>query len=192
MANLPISPMKYFANPIHVVPTWADEESVNMIVEINKGTITKYELITETGMLKVDRVGYSSLAYPFDYGAIPQTYDEDNDPLDIMLIFTTEPILPGALIEARVIGLMEMIDGDEIDDKVIAVPKDDKRFDHIKDLSDIPEYLMKEWRYYWEHLKDLKKEHAVEIKEFKDKKAAIAIIKKCQELYEKELKPKVK
>lgn len=188
MANLDITPMKFYANPLHVVPTWASDGVVHMIVEINKGSITKYELITETGMLKVDRVGYSSLAYPFTYGAIPRSQDEDNDPLDIELVGVTENLVPGCLLEARVVGLMEMIDGGEVDDKIIAVPNDDKRFDHIQNLSDIPEYFIKETRYYWEHYKDLKKPGTVEVKDFKDKEAAIAIIKKCQEVYEKNYK----
>ncbi len=192
MANLPIDPMKYYANPLHVVPTWTSEGVVHMIVEINKGTITKYELVTEIGILKVDRVGYSSLAYPFTYGAIPQTLDEDNDALDILLTGVTEPLVPGCLIEARVVGFMEMVDSGEVDDKIIAVPNDDKRFDHIQDFSDLPEYFVKETKYYWEHYKDLKKEHAVEIKSFQDKNAAIAIIKKCQNAYEKDYKKLVK
>jgi len=192
MANLDITPSRITPNPLFAVPTWADDQTVNMIVEINKGTITKYELITETGMLKVDRVGYSSLAYPFPYGAVPQTYDEDNDALDILLAYVTEPLVPGCLIEARVIGLMEMIDGGEVDDKVIAVPNNDKRFDHVQDISDLPEYLLKEWRYYWEHYKDLKKPGTVEVKEFLNKAEAIEIIKKCQKRYHEEYEPKIK
>jgi inorganic pyrophosphatase len=193
MANLPIDPQRYYVNPLHVVPTWAEDEGVvYMIVEINKGTITKYELVTETGQLKVDRVGYSSLAYPFEYGAVPQTLDGDGDPIDIMLVNTTEKLVPGCLIEARVIGLMEMMDDGEVDDKVIAVPNNDKRFDHIKDITDLPEYFFKETKYYWEHYKDLKKENIVQVKEFKNKAAAIKTIKECEERYNKDYRSKVK
>lgn len=193
MANLPIPPMKYMANPLHVVPTWAEDEGVvNMIVEINKGTITKYELIVETGMLKVDRVGYSTLAYPATYGAIPMTWDEDKDALDIILYAVTEPLIPGCLIEARVIGIMEMVDGGEVDNKIIAVPHNDKRFDHINDLKDLPEQFIKETRYYFEHYKDLKKMNAVEIKEFKGKEEAIKVIKETQKVYEEEFKNLIK
>lgn len=192
MANLPIPIMKYMPNPLYTVPTWnEDGDAVNMIVEINHGTITKYELINETGMLKVDRVGYSTLAYPFEYGAIPGTVDEDGDALDIILYGVTEKLVPGCLIEVRVIGLAEMIDGGEVDDKVIGVPHDDKRFDHIQDLKDLPEYFLKETTYYFEHYKDMKKPGTVEIKGYKDKAGATAIIKKCQERYEKDIKPNV-
>lgn len=192
MANLKIQPMKYTPNPLHIVPTWVEEDVVNMIIEINKGTINKYELITETGMLKVDRVGYSSLTYPFTYGAIPQTWDYDNDPLDILLAYNTESFVPGSLIEARVIGMIEVVDSNEVDDKIIAVANDDKRFSHIKDITDLPEYMLKEYKYFWEHLKDLKEEKLVQVKSFKNKQEAKSVIKKCQELYDKDYKPLIK
>src|SRR5690606_1520616 len=117
----------------------------------------KYELITETGHLKLDRVGYSSLAYPFAYGAIPSTWDEDGDPLDVEIVNVTEPLVAGSLVEARIIGIMKFNDGGEVDDKVIAVLNDDKRQDHIKSIDDLGEYFKTETTYYWEHYKDLKK-----------------------------------
>ena len=123
----------------------------------NSNTINKYELITETGHLKLDRVGYSSLAYPFAYGCIPRTWDEDGDPLDIEIVGVTEPLIPGSIVEARIIGVMTFDDGGEVDDKVIAVLADDKRMDHIKSWEDLGEHWKKETTYYWEHYKDLKK-----------------------------------
>ena len=115
-------------NLLHVLPAFADEGQLrlNAIVELNSGTINKYELITETGHLKLDRVGYSSLAYPFAYGCIPRTWDEDGDPLDIEIVGVTEPLVAGSLVEARIIGIMKFDDGGEVDDKVIAVLADDK------------------------------------------------------------------
>jgi len=159
MANINHQPSKYMLNLLHVLPAFADENDaiVNTIVEINAGSINKYELITEAGALKLDRVGYSSLTYPFAYGAIPCTWDEDNDPLDIEIVNVTEPLIPGSLVEARVIGIMKFIDGGEIDDKVIAVINDDKRNAHIKTIEDLGEQFVKETTYYWEHYKDLKK-----------------------------------
>ncbi len=100
-------------------------------------TITKYELITESGQLKVDRVGYSSLAYPFAYGAIPCTWDEDGDPLDVEIVGVSEPLVPGCLAEVRIIGIMKFDDGGEVDDKVIGVLADDKRMDHITHYSQL-------------------------------------------------------
>ena len=125
-------------NLLHVLPAFANEEKriLNAIVEINAGTINKYEIITESGQLKLDRVGYSSLAYPFAYGAIPQTWDLDNDPIDVCIANVTEPLIPGCLVEARIVGIMKFEDGGEIDDKIIAVLSDDKRNDHINNIQE--------------------------------------------------------
>ena len=137
MANLDQAPSRSMPNLLHVLPAFADESELrlNTIVELNSNTINKYELITETGHLKLDRVGYSSLAYPFAYGCIPRTWDEDGDPLDIEIVSVTEPLVPGSIVEARIIGVMTFDDGGEVDDKVIAVLADDKRMDHIKSFE---------------------------------------------------------
>jgi inorganic pyrophosphatase len=112
MANINHAPSKYMLNLLHVLPAFASEEDavINTIVEINAGSINKYEIITETGTLKLDRVGFSSLSYPFAYGAIPCTWDLDNDPLDVEIVNVTEPLIPGTLVEVRVIGIMKFID----------------------------------------------------------------------------------
>ena len=146
-------------NLLHVLPAFADKEElrVNALIEVSAGSINKYEMITEAGVLKLDRVGFSSMRYPFTYGAIPCTWDLDNDPLDICIVNVTEPLIPGSLVEARVIGIMKFEDGGEIDDKVIAVLADDKRMGHIKSIDDLGDYWKKENQYYWEHYKDLKK-----------------------------------
>lgn len=193
MAELNIPYYKFAPNPLHVIPAYSnvDEGIVNMIVEINKGTITKYEQINQTGMMKVDRVGYSSLAYPFAYGGIPMTHDEDGDPLDVLIPNVTEPLMIGCLIEVRVVGIIKFIDSDEVDDKVIAVPSGDKRFDHIKDITDLPEYFKIESKYFWEKYKELKKPGTGEVIGFFDKHEAHLIIKKCINAYEVEIKPKV-
>lgn len=105
MANINHKPSKYMLNLLHVLPAFADEEKkiANVIVEITAGSINKYELITETGTLKLDRVGYSSLAYPFTYGAIPSTWDLDNDMLDVVIANVTESLIPGSLVEIRIL-----------------------------------------------------------------------------------------
>ena len=94
MANIDHAPSRYMLNLLHVLPAFADEEKlrVNALIEINAHTINKYEYITETGTLKLDRVGYSTLAYPFAYGAIPCTWDEDGDPLDVEIVGVSEPL----------------------------------------------------------------------------------------------------
>ena len=192
MANIKHKPSKYMLNLLHVLPAYADEDKkiVNMIVELNSHTINKYETITESGQLKLDRVGYSSLSYPFVYGAIPCTLDEDTDPLDIEVVGVTEPLVPGSIAEARIIGIMKFEDGGERDDKVIAVLNDDKRMDHIQTLEDLGEYFQKETTYYWEHYKDLKKPGTCKVLGFFDAKEAVTIIDECIERYNKDYLPK--
>ncbi len=192
MANINHKPSKYMLNLLHVLPAFADEEEavINTIVEINAGSINKYEIITETGTLKLDRVWFSSLSYPFAYGAIPCTWDLDNDPLDVEIVNVTEPLVPGTLVEVRVIGIMKFIDWGEVDDKVIAVINDDKRTNHIKSIEDLGEQFIKETTYYWEHYKDLKKPGTGKVEGFFGVEEAVKIIKECEERYVKEYLPK--
>ena len=175
-------------NLLHVLPPFVEgkepEGILNTIIEINKGTIGKYEIITESGQLKLDRMGYSSLAYPFAYGAIPKTWDYDNDPLDVVIANITEPLIPGSLVEARVIGVMKFEDAGEIDDKIIAVLNDDRRSDHINSVEDLGEQFKKESTYFWEHIKYLKKPGTGITKGFFDKKEALKIVNECKDRYE--------
>ncbi len=193
MANINEKPSKFMYNLLHVLPPFVDDEKgiANTIVEVSAGSINKYELITESGQLKLDRVGYSSLAYPFTYGAIPATWDFDGDPLDVEIVNVTEPLVPGSLIEIRVIGVMKFVDGGEVDDKVIAVLNDDKRFDHIKSYKDLGEYWEKETRYYWENYKALKKPGTGVVETFHGPEEAIKVIKECAERYQNEYAPKL-
>jgi len=190
MANIDHKPSKYMLNLLHVLPSFAEDGVVNTIVEVSSGSINKYEIITESGQLKLDRVGYSSLAYPFTYGAIPQTWDLDNDPLDIEIVNITEPLVPGSVVEARIIGAMKFVDGGEVDDKIIAVLAGDKRVEHIKSVADLGEYFIKETKYYWENYKALKKPGTGAVGEFLGVAEAIEIVKESQERYEREYKPR--
>jgi inorganic pyrophosphatase len=175
-------------NLLHALPTFVDEEKkiVNGLIEINSGTINKYEFITETGHLKLDRVGYSSLAYPVAYGALPQTWDQDGDLLDFIIANVTEPLVPGSLAEVRVIGIMKFEDGGERDDKIITVLSDDKRMDHITSYEQLGGHWQKVTEHYFEHYKDLKKPGTCKPLGFFDAQEALNIIKECQERYEKE------
>lgn len=192
MANINVPPSKYMLNLLHILPPFTEgkEGIVNAIVEVSTGSINKYEIITESGQLKLDRVGYSTLAYPFTYGAIPMTWDYDGDPLDVEIVNITEPLVAGSLVEARIIGVMKFIDGGEVDDKIIAVLNDDKRSDHIKSYTDLGEYWEKETRYYWENYKALKKPGTGVVETFFGPEEAIKVIKECEERYKKDYAPK--
>ncbi|KAF2290754.1 hypothetical protein GH714_015320 [Hevea brasiliensis] len=119
----------------------------NCVVEISKGSKVKYELDKISGLIKVDRVLYSSVVYPHNYGFIPRTICEDSDPMDV-LVLMQEPVLPGTFLRARAIGLMPMIDQGEKDDKIIAVCADDPEFRHYTDIKDLPPHRLAEIRRF--------------------------------------------
>jgi len=193
MANINHEPSRYMLNLLHVLPAFVEgkDDIINVIVEVSSGSINKYEIITESGQLKLDRVGYSSMTYPFTYGAIPQTWDLDNDPLDVEIVNITEPLVPGSVVEARIIGAMKFIDTGEVDDKIIAVLADDRRVDHIKSVEDLGKYFKKETTYYWENYKALKKPGTGLVEKFLDANQGVSIVKESIERYEKDYKPKV-
>lgn len=192
MANINHAPSKYMLNLLHALPAFADEADLrlNTIVELNSMTINKYEIITESGHLKLDRVGFSSLSYPFAYGAIPCTWDEDGDPLDVEIVGVTEPLVNGCLVEVRIIGIMKFDDGGEVDDKVIAVLADDKRMDHITHYDQLGEHWLKETSYYWEHYKHLKKPGTCTVNGFFGPDEAVKVIKECEARYVEVYLPK--
>ncbi|RLG55083.1 MAG: inorganic diphosphatase, partial [Candidatus Hydrothermarchaeota archaeon] len=128
-----------------------------VLVEIPEGSQNKYELDKEFEVFKLDRVLHSPLHYPADYGHVPSTLCEDGDPIDV-LVLTTEPTFPGCLIKVRPIGLIEMEDEKGIDDKILAVPVDDPRFSHVKDIEDISQHILKEITHFFEMYKALEPE----------------------------------
>ncbi len=156
-------------------------EIVNMIVEIPRGSKNKYEIDKDTGLIKLDRAMRTSQDYPFDYGFVPQTLWEDDDALDVAIL-TTYPLAPGIMVEARVVGVMRMIDGGEGDDKIIAVPSEDPRWDHVHDLADINPHTLKEMQHFFETYKTIDNK-VVEIKGFEGADAAREAVKKGIRLY---------
>ncbi|KAF8775218.1 hypothetical protein HU200_004619 [Digitaria exilis] len=141
---------------------WANGVLTLEVVEISKGSKVKYELDKKTGLIKVDRVLYSSVVYPHNYGFIPRTLCEDNDPMDV-LVLMQEPVLPGCFLRARAIGLMPMIDQGEKDDKIIAVCTDDPEYRHYNDLSELSPHRVQEIRRFFEdYKKNENKEVAVD------------------------------
>jgi inorganic pyrophosphatase len=170
----------------HEISRGENPEEINVIIEIPKNSPNKYEIDKDTGLIALDRANYSSAAYPFDYGFVPQTLWEDNDPLDV-IVLTTFPLAPGILVKARPVAVMEMIDDGESDFKVIAVPIDDRRWEGTNDLEDINEHRIKEYKHFFETYKALKRdgtEVEVTIPAVKGKKEAIEAIEKSIKLYD--------
>ena len=143
------------ANLWHDISRGSAEE-LNVIIEIPKNSNNKYEVDKETGLIKLDRANYSSAAYPFDYGYVPQTLWHDGDPLDV-IVLTTYPLHPGILVTVRPVAVMDMTDTGDSDAKIIAVPVDDKRWDDVHDLADLNKHMLKEFTHFWETYKELKK-----------------------------------
>lgn len=162
-------------NPWHSVH-YGDNapDVVNAIIEIPRNSRAKYELDKETGLLKLDRVLYSSTYYPANYGFIPKTYCDDNDPLDILVLSQID-MQPLCLVEAKVIGVMRMLDQGEADDKIIAVCANDMSVKHINDIEELPPHFVKELRHFFEEYKRLE-EKVVKIEEFQGARLAKKII----------------
>ncbi len=154
---------------------------VNGLIEIPQGSRAKYEIDKTTGLLKLDRVIYSSFHYPVNYGFIPQTLGEDGDPLDI-LVMCSESIESLCLVQATVIGNMQMIDNGEKDDKIIAVATKDPGVNHFTDVNELPQHFKAVLKNYFENYKVLENK-VVEIDEFQNKEAAYKVINDAIELY---------
>ena len=156
-------------------------ERVKALIEISQGSRTKYEIDKETGLLKLDRVIYSSFHYPVNYGFIPQTLGWDHDPLDI-LVLCSQSIQPLCLVEATVIGNMQMVDSGEYDDKIIAVATNDPSVNHITSMEELPKHFISELRNYFEQYKVLESKE-VRIDKFQDKEDAYRIITEAIDNY---------
>lgn len=162
-------------NPWHEVPVGENTpEIVTAIIEIPKNTRAKYELDKESGMLKLDRVLYSSMYYPANYGFIPQTYCEDHDPLDIVVL-SQETLVPMCLVDAKVLAVMRMLDGGEKDDKIIAVAANDMSVNHIDSIKELPRHFFRELKNFFEDYKKLEHKTVV-VEEFQNKETALEIV----------------
>ncbi|MCL4374230.1 inorganic diphosphatase [Patescibacteria group bacterium] len=153
-------------------------EEVNVIVEIPQGSSIKYELDKASGVIMVDRFNYTAMAYPFNYGFIPQTSAEDGDPVDVLVI-SSYPVAPGCAIPVRPIGMLEMEDEEGIDTKIIAVPtkKVDPFYAHIDDIDAVPEPVKRKIQHFFNHYKELEPNKWVKTKNFLPKTKAYQAIK---------------
>ena len=142
-------------HPWHGLPAGSHPpEKVTAVIEIPSGSRNKYELDKDSGLFRLDRVLYSAVHYPADYGFIPRTLAEDNDPADI-LVLLNEPTFPGCQIDARPIGVLRMTDRGEPDDKILAVPSNDPFYEEYFDIADIPQHYLREVEHFFHIYKDL-------------------------------------
>jgi inorganic pyrophosphatase len=171
-------------NPWHDVdPGKEVPEVVQCVIEIPRGGHLKYELDKESGLLRLDRVLYSAVLYPANYGFVPRSYWEDGDPLDI-LVLGREPAMPLCIMTARLIGVMKMIDQEEEDDKIIAVHVNDPTVSHFQDIEDLPPHTLHELKRFFEDYKTL--EHKdVRIEEFLGRADGQEALMKGLQLYQK-------
>jgi inorganic pyrophosphatase len=169
-------------HPWHdVTPGETLPREFNAIVEIPMGSSVKYELDKRTGLLKVDRILYSAVFYPANYGFIPQTLAEDDDPLDV-LVLCQEPVVPLTLVKARAIGLMTMIDSGKKDHKILAVAVHDPEFNGFQEASELPMHRLNMLRRFFQDYKQLEGK-AVEVDELTPSSFAAPIIEDSLERY---------
>lgn len=150
-------------------------------IEISKGSKNKYELDKETGLLRLDRILYTSTQYPHNYGFIPRTYAEDNDPLDVLLI-TSERIVPSTLVRGKPIGMIDMIDQGMRDVKILAVCPDDPFYQNYDDIHDLPDHIVQEITYFFETYKVLEGKETL-VPGLKGRDEALKVIKGSIERY---------
>lgn len=169
-------------HPWHDLPPGPQPpEVVTAIVEIPRGSRNKYELDKSTGLLRLDRVLYSAVHYPGDYGFVPRTLHEDGDPIDV-LVLINEPTFPGCEIDVRPIGVLTMRDRGEPDDKVLAVPRNDPFHSEYFDIADIPQHYLKEVEHFFHIYKDLEGRR-VQIVGWEKSETAMRIIEESIERY---------
>ena len=161
-------------------------EIFNTVIEIPKGCKNKYEVDKKLGIIRVDRVLHSVSTYPHNYGFIPQTYAYDDDPLDVLLL-SQILIHPGCVTYSKPIGVMQMVDNGKIDSKIIAVQVGDPAFNHYNDIKDLPSYMLREIKRFFEEYKLLDENKDVLVEDFESSTRAKEIIKACTRRYTEEI-----
>lgn len=165
------------------------KEKMDVVIEIPKGSKNKYEVDKKTGLIALDRVMHTSQDYPFDYGFIPQSLWHDGDPLDVVVL-STYPFAPGVLVKARPVAVVHMVDDGERDEKIIAVPVKDPRFEHVLDKDSINAHTLKEIEHFFLTYKKLQNKE-VSITSIEGKKAAEASFEEGLKLYRDKYKKEV-
>ena len=162
-------------------PSMITAKNFTSVIEIPKGSKCKYELDKHTGLLRLDRILYTSTHYPANYGFIPRTYADDGDPLDV-LVLCSEPVEPLTLIQVYPIGVMRMIDGGALDDKIIAVPFSDPSYNIYESIDDLPGHIFDEIMHFFTVYKQLENKQTA-VKELFGPKEALEIISSCIDAY---------
>ena len=171
-------------HPWHDIPIGEDApKEFQAVIEIPKGNKVKYELDKETGLLRVDRVLYSSVVYPANYGFIPQTLGDDDDPLDV-LVLMQEPVVPLSILRARPIGMMTMVDQGQNDEKIICIHLDDPEYRSYVAIQQLPPHRLDELRSFFEDYKNLEKKE-VAVHDFYGPVEAVDTVRAAMELYER-------
>jgi inorganic pyrophosphatase len=178
-----MKPMRPF-HPWHDIPTGKSApETVTAVIEIPTNERNKYELDKELGVFRLDRVLFSAVQYPGDYGFLPRTLADDDDPLDVLVLMTI-PVFTGCLVEARPVGLFHLIDRGVSDEKVLAVPIGDPYSEGVNDIGDVPPHYLREVEHFFRVYKDLEGTHT-ETRGFEDASAARAAIVRAMHGYQK-------
>lgn len=162
-------------------PSRINPEEFTAVIEITKGSKTKYELDKETGLLKLDRILYTSTHYPANYGLIPRTYAADGDPLDV-LVLCSQHIYPMTLVQCYPIGVISMIDSGSNDEKIIAIPKGDPTYNQYRDISDLPSHIFEEMKHFFSVYKNLENKETV-VNDVKGHTYAIQVITETIQAY---------
>ena len=159
-------------------------EDIYVFIEIPKGSNIKYEFDEEDKVIKVDRILYTAMFYPFNYGFIPNTLEEDGDPVDV-LVLSYDTFVPGVVVRARPIGVLITEDEDGMDRKVLAVPheKIDPRFSNVKDIKDLPQIILDQIKHFFEHYKELEPGKWVKVVGWENREKALEIIKSAIDRY---------
>ncbi len=159
-----------------LIPAQPKPGLLNVLIEIPAGSKNKYEFDKDMNAMALDRVLAASVMYPYDYGFIPNTLADDGDPLDGMVMMD-QPTFPGCVIAARAIGMLEMIDGGDRDEKILCVPDKDPRYANVKSLKDVPQHRLDEIAEFFQTYKNLEKK-SVEILGWKDVDAVLPLVEK--------------